>query len=87
MDIDPRNKKMVDALYEVTARSQERRATVIWSCVAAASVVAMLMVYVEWLPGWLRMTLLVGGGIAFFVYLAWLSTTDFGKMLADFLRP
>jgi len=77
---------MMDALYEVTARSQARRATIIWTCVAAASIATMLLVFVEWLPGWLRNVSLVCGAIVFFVYLAWLSTTEFGKRLADYLR-
>jgi hypothetical protein len=32
MEIDPQNKATMDALYDVTARTQARRATIIWNC-------------------------------------------------------
>ena len=85
-EMDPRNKAVTDALYEVTARAQARRNSAIWTCVALASVASMLLWYVEALPASLKNVALIAGALVFFVYLAWLSTTDFGRFLAEFLR-
>jgi hypothetical protein len=76
----------MDALCDVTSRSQARRATIIWTCVAMASVGATLLVYVEWLPRWLRIVSVACGALGFFIYHAWLSTTEIGRSIAVHLR-
>jgi hypothetical protein len=86
LDINPRDKILIDAVLDVSYREDARRAAVKGSLIGIAGIASMLLVYIEWLPGWLRITLLICGGIAVLVSLVSLSRTELGKQIADGFR-
>lgn len=86
MDLDPRDKIMLDALHETTARESERRRARRWGLIGASGVGLMMLDYIESIPEGMRTTAYVVGGFAVLFYLAYLSTTDFGKMIARFFH-
>jgi hypothetical protein len=77
--ITPKNKALIDSVIDVKEREKSRRAWRFWLVVAAASVGAMYLVRYEFLPGLLRIALVVVGGLGFLLFLVFLSTKPFGR--------
>ena len=85
MNISPHDKAMMDSVIDVRERHQAARARIRWCVVAVASVVIGLLVLIESLPWWLRMTFAVISVLGFLLFLIYLSTTQIGKDIADLL--
>ena len=79
MQINPKDKAMIDALLDVTERERSRRAWRFWIFVAAVSVAAAYLARYEFLPGLLRVALAVLGGLGIVLFLVFLSTKPFGR--------
>lgn len=79
MEINPRDKLMLDALMEVSERDRARRQWRFWLSVFALSCIAWLVVYQEIFTGWLQLSLVIFGAMGFFCFLAFLSTKPWGR--------
>ena len=86
MDINPRDKAMMDAMIYITERHNTTRFWIRWCVVALVSVGIGLLVFVESLPGWLRIGCVVVSTIGILLFLIVASTTRFGKDIADSFR-
>ena len=76
----------MDAVIEVTERHDAARVWVRWCVVAVMSVGIGLLVFVEILPGWLKIVFAAISVIGFLLFLIFLSTTQIGKDVADMWR-
>jgi hypothetical protein len=79
VNIDPKNKAMIDALMDVTERDRSRRAWSFWLTVGGASLVVLWCVRYEFLPNLVRLVLAVVGGLGLLLFLFFLSTKPFGR--------
>ncbi len=79
VEIDPKDKAMIDALVESRERERSRRAWSFWLCVGAASFAALWCVRYEFIPFAVRVALVAVGGLGMLLFLAFLSTKPFGR--------
>ena len=83
MEINPRDKAMMDAVIEVTERHNAARSWLRWCVVGVVSVCIGLLVFVEIWPGWLKIVFAAISIVGFLLFLIFLSTTQIGKDIAD----
>ena len=86
MEINPRDKAMMDAAIEVMERHIASRSWVRWCNVAVMSLGIGLLVFLEILPGWLKIVFAAISVVGFLLFLIFLSTTQIGKSVADMWR-
>ncbi len=86
MDLEPKNKMMIDALMYAQNGARTQRNRVRWFLVAVLSAATAAISMIEALPGWLRMTLFVASCLGGLAFLTFLSTTPMGKRIADAWR-
>ena len=79
VNIDPKDKAMIDALVEVSERERSRRAWSFWISVAVVSLVALWCVRYEAIPDIIRLALAALGGVGLLLFLFFLSTKSFGR--------
>jgi hypothetical protein len=79
VNIDPKDKAMIDALIDVTEREKSRRAWRFWLVVAMASLGALYCVRFEWLPQFVQLALIIFGGLGLLLFAVFLSTKSFGR--------
>jgi len=79
MDIDPKDKAMIDAYVDLTEEERSRRGWRFWLVIAAASVGALWMVRYDFIPDILRLILAIIGGLGLLLFLVFLSTRPFGR--------
>jgi len=78
LEINPRDKLMLDALIDVSERDRSRRQWWIWSIIFALSCVAWFVVYQEVFAGWMQLSLVILGTLGILCFLIFLSTKPFG---------
>jgi hypothetical protein len=79
VNIDPKDKAMIDALVEVSERARSRRAWSFWLFVAGFSLAALWCVRYEAIPNLIRLVLAAVGGLGLLLFLVFLSTKPFGR--------
>jgi len=79
VNIDPKDKAMLDAVAEVSERERSRRAWSFWLCVGGLSVVALWCVRYESIPSAVRLALAIFGALGVLLFLVFLSTKPFGR--------
>jgi len=77
------DKIMLDALVDVTARERGARLSRMGWYFFVAGLLLAGVVFIEFLPGWLRIASLVAGGLCMVTSLVLFATTEFGKAFAD----
>jgi hypothetical protein len=79
VNINPKDKAMIDAVVEVSERERSRRAWSFWIFVGAISLAALWCVRYEFLPNAVRLALAAIGGLGLLLFLFFLSTKPFGR--------
>ena len=79
MEIDPKNKAMIDAIVDVRERERSHRAWHYWLVVGVGSFGALYAVRFEFLPFGVRVAFVALGGIGLLLFLVFLSTKWFGR--------
>jgi len=83
-NLDPRQKDMVDRLYEVERRKRSRKAWVIWLSVLAISLAILYGFNHGLISGWFGNWLAFAAIVGVILFLAFLSTKPFGRGDASF---
>jgi hypothetical protein len=79
VNIDPRQKDMIDALVDAQERKRAGRQWVTWLTVLAVSLAGLYAFNHGFVSGWLGNTLAIVGIVGIFLFLAFLSTLPFGR--------
>ena len=79
LEIDPKDKLMLDALMDVSEQHRSRRQWWCWALVFVLSCIAWVIAYEEIFTGWLQLSLVIFGAIGFLGFLVFLSAKPFGR--------
>jgi hypothetical protein len=84
VNIDPRQKAMVDALIDAQERKRSSRRWGIWLAVLGASLASLYAFNHGFITGWFGNIVAITGIIGVFLFLAFLSTLPFGRGESSF---
>jgi hypothetical protein len=79
MQIDPKSKLAIDAIVDAERRRTDRRAWSFWITIAVLSIAAGWVSRIEWIPGAIRIALLLLAAVGAILFLGFLSTKPFGR--------
>ena len=84
VNIDPKQKAMVDALVDAQERKRSGRRWVTWLAVFGVSMAILYAFNHEFITGWFGNILAIAGIVGVFLFLAFLSTLPFGSGASSF---